>query len=249
MNSMLTTQMVGFPVPGTGCQILHHIWIEKQWNHSLPAPHPQPVTPHLSIWPDHSQTVWMFWFNLCKVIYPIGPQQMRYSVLFQAIEQYHVPSEGRSGDPSCPDRMADIVVAVPERSFAILPCFPPMNGREPEEKCVPRKWGQEPIHLVCGKFSASLESMRFGRVMIEPRAQLKSLDPRQNHITFSWMQIPRRWITPQRPLRLPCFFPRRQRESELEKPGKGAHVDRQAGNCARLIDRIVRGRRGFFIRI
>src|ERR1035438_4336890 len=44
------------------------------------------------------------------------------------IEETEFPPKGSRREPHRPQRVTDIVVAVPERTLAILPGLPPMNG-------------------------------------------------------------------------------------------------------------------------
>src|SRR2546425_10237018 len=91
--------------------------------------------------------------------------------------------------------------------------------------------------------------MLFGRVVIEPRFQIKSFDPRQDEIAFGRMQIAGRRITPQCPFRFPCLLPSRQRESKFEEPGKGPNVHWLIRDNASVVDRVVWRRNRLFIRL
>ncbi len=45
------------------------------------------------------------------------------------VEEADLPPEGSCRESHRPQRMADIVLAVPKRTLAILPGLPPKNGR------------------------------------------------------------------------------------------------------------------------
>jgi hypothetical protein len=50
------------------------------------------------------------------------------------VEEADIPPEGSRRESHRPQRMADIVLAVPECTLAILPGLPPKNGRQPHEE-------------------------------------------------------------------------------------------------------------------
>ena len=85
--------------------------------------------------------------------------------------------------------MADIVVTVAKRSFAILPSLSPVNGSQTEEKRPWRKWSQQPSHLLGRKLGSQFQSMYFRRVMIQPGFEIESVDLRYNEVAFRRMQI------------------------------------------------------------
>ena len=50
------------------------------------------------------------------------------------VEEEEFPAQGSRREAHRPQRMTDIVLAVPERALAILPGLSPKNGREPHEE-------------------------------------------------------------------------------------------------------------------
>src|SRR6267378_1376501 len=79
-------------------------------------------------------------------------------------------------------------------------------------------------------------------VVIEPRFEIEPVELWHDEIAFGRMEIPGRWITPQRPLRFPCLLPSRQCKSKFKESGKRSYVERLAGNRPRLVDVVIRGR-------
>src|SRR6266850_838548 len=150
----------------------------------------------------------MLTLSIVEIFFASRTQECGDDVFRDSIKQHHLPSECRSRNSRCPNCMTGIVVAVTKRPLAILPGLPPVNGGEPEEKCARRKRRQQTSHLFQRKLCTQFQPMFLRCVMIEPWLQIESIDLWQNHIAFRRMQIAGGWITPQRPLRLPCLLPR-----------------------------------------
>jgi len=64
----------------------------------------------------------------------VESEKLRYDVITHTIEEAEFPSQGGSRKAQGPQRMTDVVLAVPERTLAILRGLSPMNGREPDEE-------------------------------------------------------------------------------------------------------------------
>src|SRR6267378_2438354 len=189
----------------------------------------------------------MLTLSIVEIFFASRTQERGDGVFRDSIKQHHLPSECRSGNSCRPNRMTGIVVAVTECPLAILPGLSPVNGGEPEEKCAIRKRGQQTGNLYSRKFSAQFEPMFLWCIMIETRFEIESVELWHDEIAFGRMEIPGRWITPQRPLRFPCLLPSRQCKSKFKESGKRSYVERLAGNRPRLVDGVIGRRLWLFV--
>lgn len=85
-------------------------------------------------------------------------------VVAEAIKEAGVPTEGSGGDGSGREGMPDIVVAVAERAFPVLPSLTPDDGGEGEDE---ETFIQRESRQLHG--GAELEGVVFGGVVGEER--------------------------------------------------------------------------------
>src|SRR5438309_4902796 len=103
------------------------------------------------------------------------------------------PAGERRGEADGGDRVAAIVLAVPERALAVLPRFATVNRRERDKQrrvriaddCRPRG-GRERAPL--------FERMPIRRVMIDARRVGHSAQRTADDVRFGGMEITARWI-------------------------------------------------------
>ena len=64
----------------------------------------------------------------------VEPEKLGHDGAIHTVEEVDFPPEGSRRESHRSQCMADIVLAVPERTLAILPGLPPKNGRQPHEE-------------------------------------------------------------------------------------------------------------------
>src|ERR1035438_1948696 len=99
------------------------------------------------------------------------------------IEEAEFPPEGRRREPHRPQRMTDIVLAVPERTLAILPGLPPMNGREPHEESALRKRCRQGCPDQGIEIRAALEAVRLRCVVVDAGTVVDRVQLRQKGVS------------------------------------------------------------------
>ena len=100
------------------------------------------------------------------------------------IEEVEGPSERGGGEPQGPQRVTDIVLAVPKCTFAILPGLAPVNGREPDENRALRKCRGKvrPDHGV--DIRAALDAMLLRCVVVDAGTLVDRGHWRQERVSF-----------------------------------------------------------------
>src|SRR5271166_5805986 len=109
------------------------------------------------------------------------------------------PPQHSRGEAQRAERMSDVVLAVPEGPFAILPGFSPVDGREPNEegtlrKCA-RQRGPDERDDLCTTFEARF----LWGVVVNARTRMDALHRWQHGISLRRVEVPARGIGAERP--------------------------------------------------
>ena len=151
----------------------------------------------------------------------IEPEELRDGGVVHAVEEEEFPSESCGREAHCPERVADVVLAIPERALAILPGFSPVNGGEPDEERALRKRGGQPCPDLGIELRASLEAVLLGCVVVDAGTFAEAAERREERVALGRVEVPAGGIDAKRPLGLVELLPRRQREGVAEEERDG----------------------------
>jgi len=97
-------------------------------------------------------------FRLDKILIAVGASQRGDLRLRPLGQHLGVETGNRSGDADSRDRVPEIVLAVPERTLAVLPRLAPVDRRQRDEKRI--------VALLRRERAALLERVPVGRVVV-----------------------------------------------------------------------------------
>ena len=131
----------------------------------------------------------MLGLTLAHVCWKPSSGQFGDSVLRTTVQDNRLPSQRRRRDPYGPNRMSDIMVAIPERSFSIFPRFTPMDGSQTDEERLRRERMKKLGKWMRGKFCPEFEPMLLRRIVVEPWLHFQTVKSRYEDVAFRRMQV------------------------------------------------------------
>ena len=161
--------------------------------------------------------------RLREVLVAGKAEQRRDVVVGPAGEDAEVPAQKRRREAQRGQRVAGVVLAVPERALAVLPRLAPGDRRKPDEEPL----GERPL-LEDG---ALHEGVVVGPIVEDAGPGRDASHGRQDHVALGRVEVPRGRVHAERPPAAAGHLPRRDGERVVEEVG-----DR--------LDRERRGRRG-----
>jgi hypothetical protein len=147
--------------------------------------------------------------HLLEAIGIIETQGRRHNVVAEVIQKYSGPTQRRGRIAHSGDGVPDVVLAIAEGTFAILPCLSPVDGGEADKEAARvhyQRLTQE---------TAPFEAVIATDVVINPTLEPGQL--RHDGIAFGRMQVAAGRIAAKCPAIPAVFLPRRQAQRQLEE--------------------------------
>lgn len=144
----------------------------------------------------------------------------------KAVEQPHVPAQCSGRDRDRRNRVADVVIAVPESPLAVLPGLAPENRREGDVKG--RIVGS--VEEFRGEsLGAAFHRMGFGRVVSEESGGVEGGDGRGDDVGFGGVEVAAAGVDAEGPRGEAGGLPRGEGEGVVEETREGGLGERVRG--------------------
>ncbi len=158
---------------------------------------------------DEREALRLFGLGIPAVFVSVHTPQRSKVVIRPFGQKPERPAEERRGDAQRGDRVPDVVLAVSEGAFTVLPRLAPLNRCERDEKTF--LTSEECLPLVDGHDRALLDGMFAGRVVLDA--------PVVNDVGLGGVKVAAGRIDAQRPARLSIGFPGGQPHRVTKEPG------------------------------
>lgn len=162
-----------------------------------------------------------------EVVPPIEAEQCCGECVRRRREHPQPPAEQPRGQAQAGNGVARVVLAVAECAFAILPGFPPVHRRKPDERAAGRNGGDYRRQHFAGEPAAALECMFVRQIMVDPGNEFGVDVRRQHQITLGRMQVAARWIIAQRPTARSGLLPGAEPQAQFEEQAQRRPVERR----------------------
>ena len=144
--------------------------------------------------PDRQHGIRLLALGACEILGSIQAEQVVDRLVGQAMQQHCAPAQGRGGDPQRADRVSDVMLAIAEGTFAVLPRLAPVDRRQADQKRLRR----EPAHQRRAQRSVAVRSpfepVLARRVVVQPRLVAKAGQRADQQVGFGRMQVATRRI-------------------------------------------------------
>ncbi len=132
-----------------------------------------------------------------RVAGPPQPQDGCDRLIGETGEARELPAEEVGSKPQGGQGVADVVVAVAKRAFAVFPGLPPENAGQPRQKPFAAEMRDRRPPKLAGQLGAAFQSVLQRRVMVDAGAT--PLNVRQYQVGFGGVQVAAGWVHAQRP--------------------------------------------------
>ena len=181
----------------------------------------------------------MLALGACEILGSIQTEQVVDRFVGQAMQQHCAPAQGRGGDPQRADRVSDVMLAIAEGTFAVLPRLAPVDRRQADQKRLRRELAHQRRAQRSVAVRSPFEPVLARRVVVQPRRVAKSGQRADQQVGFGRMQVAARRIAAQRPARGAGLLPGGYGQRVLQQARQGVDRERRARHRTAMVEVVV----------
>ena len=148
---------------------------------------------------DHGEQFRLLQFRPSEILCAVETQEPSDHGARKARKQRKAPTLCGRSNPERSQRVADIVLTIPEGPLSVLPGFSPMDRRQTRDERACRIGIEERARSAGAEHSPPLERMRTRRIVIDRSRITQFFDRGQYHVALGRMEVPTGRIRAKRP--------------------------------------------------